>query len=914
MKNIVIKRSVSAVLVLMLVLSVLVQAGCTPGDPVESTPESTPTSSPEATTPEASTPEASTPEADKDYNISYDLDGGIDGGNPTTYNSATGLDLIDPVKPGYDFHGWSISGGDVIMDPPIPAGTRGDLSLKAVWTPNTDKGGQEVDNKYFGKDNGLAPKEGEIAISKPYRLGARGEGIHLLKTVYTDISIDGTMDAAYTYGVHFESDINTDEKYYSGRDTWFDVYMVRGQNGKIYVYIEVVDRDLVVEEYIFKNDGAWRIDSIDMYFEFGNYAMSHNMYSFVPDPTGKLKRDMPEEYSISLTDKGYVIEYAFDNDGSPFMANEEVSVGFYLNDANDWDPEKKKYTKQLMKNSSALNPPEAGYIYPNNNFGIHDVLKASYASASGKVETEFDKLEKTGDMIVDILSGAASVALIYDDNANSLSILMMKELMKHFGRYGADVTTVCESRMDADAKFDYTIRFGKTADEGFAEIDSIVGYLDYGVAVREDGIYVVGWIEKSAKTAYDILYEIIDGGSSAGLIGATYTGTVSDHAGTDVPKLDNYSSLTDVGEDAWQIYKLDSTADEYNAYLEKLTAAGYTKYTENTMATVKCATFVKDGTVVNTQYGGETDRSIRIVVEPLSNTKLPMLEKPSDADSNVTVSKITMMAPQNLCLVFHLSNGHFVIVDSGNNGTQKVLSDFLRKNAPDGKPIVEAWIFTHFHQDHIGGFVDYMGISSMTRYLTVKSVIYNFPSNQVVQTAHKSTTDMNNMKKWYNKIKPAMQEKGTTFYQARTGQKYYFGNAEIEILWTFEDIAPFNIMQDRSNPTCIGFSVTLGGQKIMVTGDSSAEEFTMAYKKYGDYLKSDFVQLSHHGGGDGGSPIEFYNTVGAPFVLIPGNGVWYGAAERETAKNAEKLFVRDERGICTIPLPYAGDDNYESAK
>ena len=265
----------------------------------------------------------------------------------------------------------------------------------------------------------------------------------------------------------------------------------------------------------------------------------------------------------------------------------------------------------------------------------------------------------------------------------------------------------------------------------------------------------------------------------------------------------------------------------------------------------------------------------------------------------------------NLCLVIRLSNGHFIVVDSNCNGTQKSILDTLREQAPDkNNVIIDAWILTHFHQDHIGGFVDFIGLSSCLRYVTINSVIYNFPQDQIIQTASHSVMDMHNMDRLPGFL-DSLRERGTKVYQARTGQKYYFGNAEVEILWTFEDIAPHNIFEDRSNPTCIGFSITMEGQKLMITGDSSTEEFRVADKKYGEYLKSDIVQLSHHGYGDGNVPHDFYRWVDAPYVLNSGMGLWYGTAERWAMDNAQTYILRDEHGTCIIPLPYYGGE-YET--
>ena len=341
------------------------------------------------------------------------------------------------------------------------------------------------------------------------------------------------------------------------------------------------------------------------------------------------------------------------------------------------------------------------------------------------------------------------------------------------------------------------------------------------------------------------------------------------------------------------------------------------------MNRVVVSTYYNDDTVVNVQFAnGDTsgfnvataDTSLRVVVEPLANTALPATTAPEDANATVTVSSVSQLSKTNLCLVFQLSNGHFVIVDSGENGNQRAISDFIRSKAPDrNKVVVDAWFFTHFHQDHIGGFVDYMGVSSLLRYVTVNNVIYNFPQKQVLDTAP-GAVDQTNIAKWHT----CLEKSGATVYQARTGQKYYFGNAEIEILWTFEDIMPFNVTTDSTNRTCIGFSVTIAGQKIMVTGDSTEEEFRVAANMYGDYLKSDILQLSHHGYGNGFGDHDFYKLVNAPVVFHPQKDANYpssvGANEKWAIENAQLVIRSGNYGNATLELPFTVGDEIVSEK
>jgi uncharacterized repeat protein (TIGR02543 family) len=75
----------------------------------------------------------------RSYNITYELDGGTSGANPTSYNIETPtITLKNATKTGYSFAGWfdAATEGNKVMS--IPQGSTGDKALYARWTPNTN--------------------------------------------------------------------------------------------------------------------------------------------------------------------------------------------------------------------------------------------------------------------------------------------------------------------------------------------------------------------------------------------------------------------------------------------------------------------------------------------------------------------------------------------------------------------------------------------------------------------------------------------------------------------------------------------------------------------------------------------------------------------------------------------------------
>ena len=83
-----------------------------------------------------------------------------------------------------------------------------------------------------------------------------------------------------------------------------------------------------------------------------------------------------------------------------------------------------------------------------------------------------------------------------------------------------------------------------------------------------------------------------------------------------------------------------------------------------------------------------------------------------------------------------------------------------------------------------------------------------------------------------------------------TGQKIYFPGCEIEILYTQEDYYPNQFA--TGNHTSSVFRITMesadGNETVfMVMGDAEATNCAEIKNMYGDELKCDILQLTHHG-------------------------------------------------------------------
>jgi hypothetical protein len=139
---------------------------------------------------------------------------------------------------------------------------------------------------------------------------------------------------------------------------------------------------------------------------------------------------------------------------------------------------------------------------------------------------------------------------------------------------------------------------------------------------------------------------------------------------------------------------------------------------------------------------------------------------------------------------------------------------------------------------------------------------------------------------------------------------------EIEMLFTYEDLEPSPL--EYQNTSSLVFRVTCQDNTVLVLGDASNRSCSYLVRSYGDYLKSDIVQISHHG--YTGGTIPLYNAISAEVALWPcGVASIDGSYESLLTRdyNAKAVELAKEVYIAgklvrTLTLPYTPDAQNES--
>ena len=217
-----------------------------------------------------------------------------------------------------------------------------------------------------------------------------------------------------------------------------------------------------------------------------------------------------------------------------------------------------------------------------------------------------------------------------------------------------------------------------------------------------------------------------------------------------------------------------------------------------------------------------------------------------------------------MCYIFDLGEGHFLVYDGlGDRHEDDVrIYDSLRNATPAGKkPEIEAWIFTHPHWDHVVG-ARKLALKHKDD-IEVRNFIMNMPdSSRYVLRQAKECADCFAM--WLPDIFACFPN--AKIWKVHTGQRFFVGNAEIEVLYTHEDHPDEKLV--KLNDSSLVTRVYYGGKSFLFPADIETQKASrLLHDTYGKYLKSDFYQTAHHGWE--ACALEYYYDVDPKYVLFP---------------------------------------------
>lgn len=328
-----------------------------------------------------------------------------------------------------------------------------------------------------------------------------------------------------------------------------------------------------------------------------------------------------------------------------------------------------------------------------------------------------------------------------------------------------------------------------------------------------------------------------------------------------VPKMEGESiSITDardIGDDSYMLYGENTTFEEYQDYLALLEKNGFAKQVDNGEKgideKVYLAHYVKDDLLVTVTYFVNFEKTM---ITATNNTLLSpnLVYDESYVADNKNGAQTKFHLPElwtaGNSFVFQLKNGHFILHDGGVKAELPYLLDYLESLVPEGEvPVIEAWFITHAHLDHHGVALGLIENKEYADRIRVNSIYYSDPGKDVKDLFARSSEKVSSLALYAQNVSNALKTSDgdhPKLYKPRVGERYYFNDISIEMVYTAELLEPSEWKTWNAGSFVQMFYIE--GQKLLITGDTEFECQEIIMKTFDrSYFNLDFYQAPHHG-------------------------------------------------------------------
>lgn len=376
-----------------------------------------------------------------------------------------------------------------------------------------------------------------------------------------------------------------------------------------------------------------------------------------------------------------------------------------------------------------------------------------------------------------------------------------------------------------------------------------------------------------------------------------------------LPFLDKKSSGTfDCREECYMKLYENTTAQDYEAYLSSLTAAGFALLQRTEMNGNLSAALAKD-TAVTLCYT-PCDESLRVTVCAKNNfpALTPVKTVPDGKTVFYAFENDHALIDCGMCLLVQCADNSFFIVDSGHyfqfNDNDR-LYKFMRERTPAGqKVVVNGWFITHTHTDHVSKLMDFL------KYNTDDVIIEGVYQN-LLPLEHPNDFGNHEEKEIAARLYELLDGYPAPVYKLHSGMRFYVRELAFDVLYTHEDSYPA-IIEDFNDSSTV-LMMTAHGSKVFIPGDAAVYASEVLEKRYGTSLKCDVVQIAHHG--HTGLSEHCYELLAADTAIFPVTRVMFEqdikrhAADRKAIELASRYFITSDGTVC-VPLPYEKDAVY----
>lgn len=200
--------------------------------------------------------------------------------------------------------------------------------------------------------------------------------------------------------------------------------------------------------------------------------------------------------------------------------------------------------------------------------------------------------------------------------------------------------------------------------------------------------------------------------------------------------------------------------------------------------------------------------------------------------------QITETSSFMMSFVLVTKNDNVIVIDGGRKEDMPLLKEYI------GKRHISAWILTHAHSDHISGFVDEIAKNNGADF-DIEKIYYNFPpyehiNNKNVFDYKYYQSDFNEFLPEFLKIEPKIRDKAHITNQ---GESIVIDECKIDFIFSYHE----NLTSNPINDSSLVFKITTPNKSVLFLGDLGPDGGDMLFRESRHLLKSDIVQMAHHG-------------------------------------------------------------------
>ena len=513
-----------------------------------------------------------------------------------------------------------------------------------------------------------------------------------------------------------------------------------------------------------------------------------------------------------------------------------------------------------------------------------------------------------------IENGVCRFKVVRPENATNLMVESAKAIHNALSKHAEGNVEMVTDWIKGGTEYDsdaFEILVGKTGHPEAEEALKQVGYNQYGLIVVGNKLCVVGLSTEALQSAANKLVNIInnrvekgEAGTNLTIEGMYLTATDMKGCDFDLPVFEGveFAGTYDCGDSTYKAFFLDVNEAEFTAYWNVLVKDGAAESARRKLG---------ENTFIDAKWG---KWNVNVSFYPsLGEVGIAFSQKlkapPAIAKEDYTPVQPLLSQFNNnevgggMGYLIRLEDGTFIIVDGGMSPTGAkeayTLYELMKEQntRADGKLIVRAWFITHAHADHYNVLREFA--SAYGSRVKVESLLYS-PMAELYQSMTEAAGA-------WDARDVVAQLSGCVYVKLMAGQVLEYPGCTFEVLYTANDAYMLERMDSLNDNSAVA-RVYIGGQSFMILGDVQVQASPRIAEAWREYLKSDLMQVAHHGNNGGSTAL--YDYIQPSVLLWPTNVAsftqWRTLSINQTLLKRDyvKETVLAGLGSKTLALPY----------